>query len=163
MTVSYVGMGANLGDTRAVLRQALADIAALKGTQVIGCSSLYRTAPIDAAGPDYINAVAKIDTLMSAHQLLAALQHIELSHGRERPYRNAPRTLDLDILLYGQLVTDEPELIIPHPRMHQRAFVLCPLAELCPTLQLAQGSLNELLARCADQTITRLDDQVPWP
>jgi 2-amino-4-hydroxy-6-hydroxymethyldihydropteridine diphosphokinase len=103
----------------------------------MAASSLYRTAPIDSSGDDYINAVAAVDTDLDAHALLQALCGIEQAHGRERPYRNAPRTLDLDLLLYGdQVIADAPALIVPHPRMHERAFVLAPLAELAPELRI---------------------------
>jgi 2-amino-4-hydroxy-6-hydroxymethyldihydropteridine diphosphokinase len=97
-------------------------------------SSLYRSAPFEASGPDFINAVAALDTGLDAPGLLAAMQQIELDAGRERPYRNAPRTLDLDLLLYGSVVLETPALTLPHPRMQQRAFVLLPLAEIAPAL-----------------------------
>src|SRR5690606_31454472 len=104
-------------------------------------------------GPDYVNAVAEVDTDLAAPALLAAMQKIELDHGRLRPYRNAPRTLDLDLLLYGDQVIDTPKLTVPHPRMHERAFVLRPLQELAPDRRLAQGSLSTLLHACSDQAL----------
>jgi len=131
-TRAWIGLGANLGDREAALRAAVRAIAALPGTQVLRVSSLYRSAPVDAGGPDYLNAVAEIATTLEPHALLAALQAIELGAGRERPYRNAPRTLDLDILLYGDQRIATPTLTVPHPRMDERAFVLLPLAELVP-------------------------------
>lgn len=131
---AYVALGANLGDPQAALRQALRDLEALPHTQLVRASSLYRTAPVDSTGPDYINAVAELRTTLGPYELLAALQRIEEAAGRQRPYRNAPRTLDLDILLYGDLRLDEPRLTLPHPRMYQRAFVLVPLAEIAPAL-----------------------------
>ncbi len=97
-------------------------------------SSFYRTAPIDATGPDYVNAVAELRTGLGPYELLAALQELEQAAGRERSYRNAPRTLDLDVLRYGELQQDDPRLTLPHPRMHERAFVLVPLAEIAPGL-----------------------------
>ncbi|HEY0060876.1 MAG TPA: 2-amino-4-hydroxy-6-hydroxymethyldihydropteridine diphosphokinase, partial [Telluria sp.] len=121
--IAYIGIGANLGDASANVDDALARLAALDACSVLAKSAKYRTAPIDSSGDDYINAVACIDTSLSAPALLDALHGIELAHGRERPYRNAPRTLDLDILLYGDEQIDLPHLHIPHPRMLERAFV----------------------------------------
>ena len=129
---AYVGLGANLGDPQAALRQALRDLAALPQTQLVRASSLYRSAPVDSSGPDYVNAVAEIRTALSPDDLLAELQGLEQAAGRERPWPNAPRTLDLDILLYDELQLRGPTLTIPHPRMHERAFVLVPLAEIAP-------------------------------
>lgn len=152
----YIGLGANLGDARQTLSQALAEVARLPETALLDASSMYRTAPLHAGGPDYINAVARLSTGLSAHDLLTRLQALEQQHGRTRPYLNAPRTLDLDILLFGTDVVRDARLVIPHPRMHERAFVLIPLAELNPTLTLAQGQLGELIARCQDQRIEKL-------
>lgn len=132
----FVGLGANLGDAAATLRQALRSLAELPGTRVLACSSLYRSAPVDAAGPDYINAVAELSTSLEALPLLRALLKIEAAHGRERPYTHAPRTLDLDLLLHGERVIVTPELKVPHPRLFERAFVLVPLAELAPQLRM---------------------------
>ncbi len=155
--LAYVGLGANLGDAAATVRRAAAELAAVPGVSSLRLSPLYGTAPVDSSGPDYVNAVAGLDTTLPPLDLLAALQAIEQRHGRERPYRNAPRTLDLDLLLYGGRSIDLPALMVPHPRMHERAFVLRPLADLAPGLALAQGDLPTLLARCADQAIRRLD------
>lgn len=149
---AYIALGANLGDARTALRQALQAMAALPGVALVRSSSLYRTAPVDSSGPDYLNAVAEIGTTLAPLDLLAALQAIEQVAGRERPYRNAPRTLDLDILLYDELTLDSPTLTIPHPRMAQRAFVLVPLAEIAPQRVTAQQ-----LQAVQDQAITRLD------
>jgi len=132
MVVAYVGLGANLGDARTTLEQALRDLDRYSGLRVLRASSFYRTAPIDAGGPDYLNAVAEIATTLTAPAMLAQLQAIEAAHGRERPYRNAPRTLDLDLLLFGTATIDSPALTVPHPLLHERAFVLLPLAELAP-------------------------------
>jgi len=153
---AYIGLGSNLGDSGATLRAALAEIAALPGVQSCEVSPFYRSAPVDAAGPDFINAVAVLDTTLAPLPLLDALQAIELRHGRERPYRHAPRTLDLDLLLYGDAVMDTARLALPHPRMHERAFVLKPLRDLAPRLVLAQGTLDELIAKVAGQAIERL-------
>ena len=133
MIAAYVGIGSNQGDARAHVLAAFDELAQLPDTHLAARSSLYRSAPVDAPGqPDYVNAVAALDTELSAAQLLDALQGIERRHGRERPYPNAPRTLDLDLLLYGARVIDEPGLRIPHPHLHERAFVLVPLAEIAP-------------------------------
>jgi 2-amino-4-hydroxy-6-hydroxymethyldihydropteridine diphosphokinase len=156
--IAWIGIGANLGDARANVADALARLARLPDTTLLRASSLYRTAPIDSSGDDYINAVACLDTALDAHALLAALLGIEQDHGRERPYRNAPRTLDLDLLLYGdQVIVDTPALIVPHPRMHERAFVLAPLAELAPELRIrGHGRVADLLPKVADQAIEKL-------
>jgi 2-amino-4-hydroxy-6-hydroxymethyldihydropteridine diphosphokinase len=129
---AYVGLGANLGNAPAALEWALQALDALPSTQTVARSGLYRTAPVDATGPDFINAVAALRTALSAPELLAALHRIEDAAGRERPWRNAPRTLDLDLLLYGSGRIDSPRLTVPHPRMHERAFVLVPLEEMAP-------------------------------
>jgi len=151
MTLAFVAIGGNLGDARAAVTRAMADLGTLAGTRVVARSSLYRSAPLDASGPDFINAVVAIDTALSPLDLLAALQGLEEGAGRERPYRNAPRTLDLDLLLHGDAVMDTPVLTLPHPRMTQRAFVLRPLAEIAPE----RVSASEL-AGVADQAISRL-------
>ena len=132
--LATLGVGANLGDPRAAVRKAIEDLAQLPGTVTVAVSSLYGSAPLDADGPDYVNAVLQVRTALSPDALLAALQAIEQQAGRERPYRNAPRTLDLDILLYGEYRVDRDDLQIPHPRMWQRAFVVLPLAEIAPDL-----------------------------
>ena len=121
-------------------------------------SSLWRTAPVDSSGDDYINAVALIETSLDAHALLKSLQAIETAHGRERPYRNAPRTLDLDLLLYGDETIATLELSVPHPRMHERAFVLAPLCEIAPDALIpGRGPAADFLPCVADQAIARLD------
>jgi 2-amino-4-hydroxy-6-hydroxymethyldihydropteridine diphosphokinase len=155
---AYVGLGANLGDALGALRAAVVSLGELPRTYRVAVSSLYRTAPIDSSGPDYLNAVVALDTTLAPQELLAALQAIELDHGRERPYRNAPRTLDLDLLLHGDAVIGTPTLTLPHPRLHERAFVLAPLAEIAPTLVLMQGPVGEVIQRVADQAILRCDE-----
>ncbi len=130
----FVGLGANLGDAQATLAQALREMAALPGTQVVAVSSVYRSAPVQAQGPDFYNAVAELRTTLAPVPLLRALQGLEQAHGRQRPYHHAPRTLDLDLLFYGDRVLNEPALTLPHARLHERAFVLLPLAELAPRL-----------------------------
>ena len=155
--IAYIGIGANLGDARAAVADALLRLAATDGVTLLAASSVYRTAPIDSSGPDYLNAVASIDTTLAAPALLAALHAIEQAHGRERPYRNAPRTLDLDILLYGDAVIDLPALHVPHPRMLARAFVLVPLLEIAPDVVVpGHGPAAAFLASVAGQAITRL-------
>jgi 2-amino-4-hydroxy-6-hydroxymethyldihydropteridine diphosphokinase len=148
---AFVGLGANLGDPRAALAQALQGLAALPGTRLVRSSRVYRSAPVDAAGPDYFNAVAELETTLDAPQLLRRLQALEHAAGRERPYRNAPRTLDLDLLLYGSARIASAALTVPHPRMRERAFVLLPLAELAPQRVDAAD-----LAAVADQRIAPL-------
>jgi 2-amino-4-hydroxy-6-hydroxymethyldihydropteridine diphosphokinase len=130
--IAYIGIGANLGDARAQVGAALARLAAMPHSRLLRHSASYRTTPIDSSGDDYFNAVACIDTALDAQALLAALHAIELAHGRERPYRNAPRTLDLDLLLFGDGRIASPALTVPHPRLRERAFVLLPLQELAP-------------------------------
>lgn len=159
--VAFVALGANLGDAAQALRDALAALATFPGIRVLNASSLYRTAPVESSGPDYINAVAEIATTLTAPALLAALQGIENGAGRERPYRNAPRTLDLDLLLYGDGRIDSPRLTVPHPRMHERAFVLAPLCEIASDRVHATW-----LKAVRDQAIERLaapDSDAPRP
>ena len=129
---AYIALGANLGDRHAALQQALQALRAMAGSGALRSSRFYRSAPVDAGGPDYLNAVAELTTPLTAPDLLRALQALENAAGRQRPYRNAPRTLDLDLLLYGDARIDSAQLTVPHPRMWERAFVLVPLAELAP-------------------------------
>lgn len=131
---AWIGLGANLGDGPAALRAAAQAIGSLPGTRLVAGSSLYRSAPVDASGPDYTNAVLLVLTSLGPRELLHALQRQELAQGRERPHHNAPRTLDLDIVWHGDLFTWSPELVLPHPRYRQRAFVLEPLAEVLKAL-----------------------------
>ncbi|NLD67595.1 MAG: 2-amino-4-hydroxy-6-hydroxymethyldihydropteridine diphosphokinase [Limnobacter sp.] len=160
---AWVGLGANLGDSRQALREARTALAALPGTRLAGVSSLYRSAPIDAAGPDYLNAVAALDTGLAPEPLLDALLDIERRAGRQRPWRNAPRVLDLDLLLHAGTVVASPRLTLPHPRLHLRAFVLMPLAELAPGSTIpGHGRVDALLASVADQRIERLPPSADW-
>jgi 2-amino-4-hydroxy-6-hydroxymethyldihydropteridine diphosphokinase len=129
---AFVGLGANLGDAQQAIASALRALGELQHTELVRSSRIYRSAPVDAGGPDYCNAVAQVRTRLNAPALLRALQAIEQAAGRQRPYRNAPRTLDLDLLLYGDGRIASPALTVPHPRMGERAFVLLPLAELAP-------------------------------
>lgn len=134
LVTAYIGLGANLGSAAATVRAAMQKVASITGVTCTGRSTLYASAPVDSSGPDYVNAVMEVQTLLSAPQLLVHLQAIELEAGRQRPYRNAPRTLDLDLLLYGQSIIHSAELTVPHPRMWARAFVVLPLAEIAPAL-----------------------------
>ena len=155
--IAYIGIGANLGDARANVDDALARLAALPACAMLRHSCAYRSAPVDSSGDDYINAVACIDTALAAIDLLAALHAIELAHGRARPYRNAPRTLDLDLLLYGDQQIDVASLRVPHPRMHERAFVLAPLLEIAPGAEIpGRGPARQFLAAVADQVISKV-------
>jgi 2-amino-4-hydroxy-6-hydroxymethyldihydropteridine diphosphokinase len=129
---AFLALGANLGDAARTIADAITSIGRLPGVKLVRASSLYRTAPVDAVGPDFINAVAEVATTLTAPALLDALQGLEQAAGRERPWRNAPRTLDIDLLLYGSASIDSPRLTVPHPRMGDRAFVLVPLAEIAP-------------------------------
>lgn len=147
---AYVGLGANLGDAAAQVRAALQWLQALPQSRCVAVSGLWRTAPLDADGPDYCNAVAALHTRLTAPDLLSALHALEARAGRERPYRNAPRTLDLDLLLYGDARIESPRLTVPHPRWQQRAFVLVPLHEIAP-----QRVSAAALAAVADQPICR--------
>jgi len=155
---AFVGLGANLGDPRAQVRAAASDLGLLPRTRLLASSSLYRSAPVGvAAQPDFVNAVAKIETGLSARELLEELLTAEARAGRERPVPGAPRTLDLDLLLYGDAVIDEPGLVVPHPRMHERAFVLMPLAEIAPDASIPRkGSVKTLLAGCRNQKISKI-------
>ncbi|MFN9745628.1 MAG: 2-amino-4-hydroxy-6-hydroxymethyldihydropteridine diphosphokinase [Betaproteobacteria bacterium] len=153
----FVGLGANLGDAAATVNAAFEALAALPGTRLLGRSSLYRTAPVEATGPDFINAVAELRTALDPEALLRSLQAIEEKHHRQRPYRNAPRTLDLDLLLFGERTIATPLLTVPHPRLHRRAFVLEPLLELAPALgHSALGALAAWRQGTAGQPLEKL-------
>lgn len=152
-----IGLGANLGDAQQTLSWAVQALAQLPQTELLAVSSLYSTKPIDSSGPDYLNAAALLRTQQAPLAFLQALQALELQAGRERPYRNAPRTLDLDIELWGDWCSNDPVLIVPHPRMWERAFVLVPLAELAP-----QCVSAEQLQAVADQGIERSQLQGWW-
>ena len=157
LTRAYVGIGANLGDARATVADAVAALAQWPGCRVRQVSSVYRSAPVDAAGPDFFNAVVALDTTRSPEDLLAALQAIELAFGRQRPYHHAPRTLDLDLLLQGDALRSTPQLTLPHARLHLRAFVLQPLLEIAPDLVVpGLGALVDWLPGTAGQVIESL-------
>lgn len=153
----FIGIGANLGDAADNVRHAIDRIGRLPDTTLTGQSSLFRTAPVDAGGDDYINAVVRIDTCLSPSALLEALRSIEQGMGRERPFRNAPRTLDLDILLYGSETIATESLTVPHPRMTQRAFVLIPLLQIDPFITIpGQGAAHTFVPDVAEQAIQKI-------
>jgi 2-amino-4-hydroxy-6-hydroxymethyldihydropteridine diphosphokinase len=150
VTVAYVGIGSNLEDPRAQVLSAFGELDRLPHTRVVKRSSLYRTAPVGHADqPDFINAVAQLETGLPAERLLAELQEVERRHGRQRSFPNAPRTLDLDLLLFGDARLSSPSLTVPHPRMHERAFVLKPLLEIASDLPFG-------LDQCKNQQVERI-------
>ena len=155
---AYIGIGSNLDSPERRVRSALDELARLAESRLVARSALYVSAPVGAPPqPDFVNAVAQLETGLAAEQLLAALQAIEARHGRVRSTFHGPRTLDLDLLLYADAMIDVPHLTVPHPRMHERAFVLRPLVELNPALNIpGQGPARDLLARCETQRIAAL-------
>ena len=156
---AFVGIGSNLDDPRAQVLRGLRALERLPRSTLLRRSPLYRSAPVDADGPDFVNAVAMLRTDLSPLDLLAALQDIERRHGRVRSAHHAPRTLDLDLLLYGGQTIDEPTLRVPHPRLHLRAFVLRPLLDIEPRLQApALGPLSVWLDATRDQRLQRIED-----
>ena len=171
--IAYIGLGSNLEDPRSQLQRAFVDLAGLPETLLLARSSLYRSTPLGISNqpdlfhqpnlcqPDFINAVAKIETALVPQALLQALLRIEHEHGRERTFRNAPRTLDLDVLLYDDMQLHEPGLTIPHPQMHLRAFVLQPLMEIAPDIGIpGLGQAQQLLQACQGQVLERITDAV---
>jgi len=155
---AFIALGSNLQDPATQVSRAFEALAVLPATRLIRRSSLYRTAPVGYDNqPDFINAAAEVETDLDALSLLRALLALETSHGRERPFPNAPRVLDLDLLLYDDLTMNTPELTLPHPRMHERGFVLFPLAEIAPELEIpGQGRVGVLVLNCQDQGVERL-------
>jgi 2-amino-4-hydroxy-6-hydroxymethyldihydropteridine diphosphokinase len=165
MQRAYIALGANLGNPVATLNDAIDALVCLRGSVFVAVSSLYRTAPVGLKRqPDFINAVVAVKTRLEPRELLDELFAIEARFGRVRDpgsSRNAPRTLDLDLLLHGEAMLNDPGLTLPHPRMHERAFVLAPLAEIAPELSIpGHGPVAELLARCADQRIHRVEPRI---
>jgi 2-amino-4-hydroxy-6-hydroxymethyldihydropteridine diphosphokinase len=154
--LAFISLGSNLDDPEAQVEQALLEIAALPATRLLARSSLYRTAPVGYLDqPDFINAVAQVETGLTPHELLDALLQLELRRGRLRAFRNAPRILDLDVLLYDDLACHEHGLTVPHPRMHERAFVLLPLLEIAPQCMIpGLGAAAQHLVECAGQVVT---------
>ena len=151
MTRAYVALGSNLENPIQQVQHAMLSLANIPRTQVLKTSSLYQTAPIGYAEdalvliPDFINAVVAVETALEPVALLEALLAIEQSAGRQRPYPNAPRVLDCDLLIYGNIELNSPQLTLPHPRMHERGFVLLPLFEIAPHLSLAKHGKIALL------------------
>lgn len=155
-TDAFIGLGSNVGDRAAEIEAALREIGELAATSLVARSSLYESAPLDAGGGDYLNAAARVRTSLAPLVLLRSLQAIEVRHGRTRPFANAPRSLDLDLLLYGDAVLATPELTLPHPRLLQRAFVLKPLAEIAPGLRIpGHGGLAEVLSALGTQRVVK--------
>jgi len=155
---AFIGLGANLGDRARQIDLACVDIAALPTTTLVARSALYASAPLDAPGGEYLNAVVQVRSALAPLELLHALQAIERRHGRVRPFAGAPRTLDLDLLLYGDRAVASDELTLPHPRLHERAFVLVPLAEIVPErLVPGKGRVADLCAAVAWQRVAKLD------
>jgi 2-amino-4-hydroxy-6-hydroxymethyldihydropteridine diphosphokinase len=156
-TTAYIGIGANLGDAATAVRDAIARLGGVGSTNLTGQSSLFLTAPVDAEGNDFINAVARVETSLTAEALLAELHRMELEAGRERPHRNAPRTLDLDLLLYGDKQVRTETLTVPHPRMTERAFVLIPLLQIDPFINIpGKGPAHGFVPGVAGQAIRKL-------
>lgn len=155
---AFIGLGANLGKPQGQIRTAIAALGKLPKTRLVGASSLYRSQPVGYKDqPDFVNAVAEIETELAPEALLKELLEIEARFGRTRSFPNAPRTLDLDLLLYGNQVIAQPGLAVPHPRMHERAFVLAPLAEIAPdTVVPGKGTAAALLTACKDQGVAML-------
>ena len=159
---AYIGIGSNLNDPVAQVQRAFRALAELPASRLMACSSLYRSAPVGGPPdqPDYVNAVAALDTALNPEELLAALQVLEIQQGRVRTVRWGPRTLDLDVLLYGSTIRNDSWLTLPHPRLQERAFVLYPLYDIAPDLTISGlGSLSELLGNCPPLPLTRLDSE----
>lgn len=158
MNLAYVALGANLGDPASTVKAAFGALANLPESRIVRCSSLYRTAPVGMiAQPDFINAVLALETTLAPEALLDELFEVETRFGRQRAEKDGPRTLDLDLLLYGKQFVDLPRLKLPHPRLHLRAFVLQPLAEIAPDLEIpGRGHINSWLPAVANQGIARL-------
>lgn len=154
---AFIGLGANLGDARGTVQRAIVALGSLPSTRLIAQSSLFRTAPVDAGGDDYVNAAAQLETNLEAATLLGHLQRIEHLFGRERPFLNAPRTLDLDLLLFGQQQIHTATLVVPHPRLTERAFTLIPLLQLDPLLHIPGcGPAHQFVNSVAGQIISKI-------
>jgi len=155
---AFVALGSNLQDPATQVRNAFAALEQLPQTRLIRCSSLYRTPPVGYENqPDFINAAAQLETTLTPDDLLQALLTIESGFGRERPFPNAPRVLDLDLLLYDDFCLQTPTLTLPHPRMHERGFVLFPLAEIASEVHLpGQGRVIDLLEKLPPQGVEKL-------
>lgn len=150
---ALIGLGANLGQARETIESALEALKSTPGIEALEVAYFYGSDPVDAQGPSFVNTVALVKTHLAPLALLEVLQALEQTHGRERSFRNAPRTLDLDLLWYEEIAMETARLTLPHPRMHERAFVLKPLNDLMPELVLKQGNIAQLLAQCGDQKL----------
>ena len=155
---AFIALGSNLQDPQQQVQRAMEELNGLPGTRLVARSSLYRTAPEGYDDqPDFINAVAEVETTLEAEALMRQLLALEATFGRERPFPNAPRVLDLDLLLYDNLELDTEVLTLPHPRMHERGFVLLPLAEIAPDLMIpGKGRVGDLAQLCSEQGMERL-------
>ena len=155
---AFIALGSNLQDPQQQVQRAMEELNGLPGTRLVARSSLYRTAPVGYDDqPDFINAVAEVETTLEAEALMRQLLALEATFGRERPFPNAPRVLDLDLLLYDNLELDTEVLTLPHPRMHERGFVLLPLAEIAPDLMIpGKGRVGDLAQLCSEQGMERL-------
>ena len=160
MHIVFIGLGSNLSDPQAQILRAFRALETLPQTRLLARSSLYRSAPVGyLAQPDFINAVARLETSLAPRQLLEALLGLEHANGRTREFHNAPRTLDLDLLLYDDLQHHEHGLTVPHPQMHLRAFVLRPLLEIAPECIIpGVGPAADAMRQCADQKLERVAD-----
>lgn len=138
-----VAFGANLGDAQRTVSKAIELVGQVSGTDLIKASSLYRSEPIEAQGPDFVNAVALFDTVLQPQDLLTELQKLEDQYGRKRPFKNAPRTLDLDLIFYDDLILNSDRLTLPHPRWSERAFVVLPMMDICPE-RVSQAHLDAI-------------------
>jgi len=158
VTLAYVGIGSNLGEPAKQVESAFEELGRIRQTSLAARSSLYRSQPVGYADqPEFFNAVAALETSLEPLELLRELQAIEARHGRRRSFANAPRTLDLDLLLHGQAVVRRPELALPHPRMHQRCFVLKPLLEIAPAVEIPGiGAAQARLDACAGQSVEKI-------
>lgn len=161
MSIAFIALGSNLQQPQQQVEQAFQELALLPQSKLLKCASLYRTAPVGYDNqPDFINSAATLETTLSPLELLRALLDIENRHGRERPFPNAARVLDLDLLLYDDVIMNTAELTLPHPRMHERGFVLLPLAEIAPELLIPQhGKVAELAQKCADQGVEKISNK----
>ncbi len=157
MTIAYVGIGSNLDEPQKRVERAMLELDRLAHSRVVKRSSLYRSAPVGFADqPDFINAVAQLETGVSAERLLSGLQEIESRHGRKRSFANAPRSLDLDLLMFGNAELRTKDLTLPHPRMHERAFVLKPLVEISPEISIpGLGPAKEFLKSVESQVVEK--------